>query len=63
MAFEVTDLPEPDSPTIASVSQRINSKLIPRIALKIPCCVLNEIIKSLTSNIFSIILPPLLVMG
>ena len=54
IALVVTDLPDPDSPTIAIVSPLYKSKLTPRIALTIPLSVLKEIFKSLTSNIFSL---------
>ena len=36
IALEVTDLPEPDSPTIANVSPVYKSKVILRTAFKIP---------------------------
>jgi hypothetical protein len=42
IAFVVTDFPEPDSPTMATVSPRLSSKFTPRIALTKPAVVLNE---------------------
>src|SRR3546814_3418422 len=35
-ARDVRDLPEPDSPTMQSVSPRLTSKLIPRTAFNVP---------------------------
>lgn len=49
----VTDLPEPDSPTIHSVSPFLSSKLTPLTALTIPLGVLNEICKFSTLKIVS----------
>ena len=36
MALMLTDLPEPDSPTMATVSPRLRSKLTPRTARTMP---------------------------
>ena len=52
IALVETDLPEPDSPTIASVSPSYKSKLIPLTALTKPWFVLNEIVKSLLPLLF-----------
>ena len=43
IAFVVTDLPEPLSPTIASVSPLYKSMFTPRIAFTWPLSVLNDI--------------------
>ncbi|VDH00550.1 Uncharacterised protein [Lysinibacillus sphaericus] len=56
MDFVVTDLPEPDSPTIASVSPLFKSKFTPRIAFTSPANVWKESSKSLTCNILLILL-------
>ena len=45
-AFIVTDLPEPDSPTIATVSPFIRSILTPRMACTLPAVVWNVISRS-----------------
>ena len=45
IAFDVTDLPEPDSPTIHSVSPAAKSNDTPRTALTIPLSVENDIVK------------------
>ena len=60
MARLVTDLPEPDSPTIARVSPEYRSKLTSRTACTLPLVVLNEIVKSFTSSFFSAIIRQLL---
>ena len=54
IAFVVTDFPEPDSPTIATVSPLYKSKLTPLIALTLPFPVLKDIVKSLIFNILSL---------
>ena len=54
IALEVTDLPEPDSPTIASVLPLSRSNEISLTALTVPPCVRKETFRFLTSNILSI---------
>ena len=55
IAFEVTDLPEPDSPTIASVSPLFKSKLMSRTACTFPAGVRNETTRLFTESFFSIL--------
>ena len=52
MAFDATDFPDPDSPTIARVSPSCRVKLTPRTAETGPANVSNVIVKSSTSKIF-----------
>src|SRR5712692_1082234 len=47
-----TDLPEPDSPTMPSVSPRFNSKLMPSTAFTTPSSVSKYVRRSLTSRRF-----------
>ena len=47
---QVTLLPEPDSPTMPSVSHFSSEKLTPDTALTIPSSVLNHVWRSLTSS-------------
>ncbi|CJC62564.1 Uncharacterised protein [Streptococcus pneumoniae] len=58
-ALEVTDFPEPDSPTIANVSPFFKSKVTPRTACTSPACVSKETCKSFTSNNVFIFASPL----
>src|SRR5574344_266422 len=51
--FVVTDFPEPDSPTIATVCPSRSSRLTPRIAFTIPAAVLNDMERLFTLSIFS----------
>ena len=53
MARLVTLFPDPDSPTMASVSPLYKSKSIPLTAWTFPFDVLNEIRRSFTSSFFS----------
>ena len=55
MALAVTDLPEPDSPTIANVSPRSRSKEMSRTALTVPLLVRKEMMRFLTSSFLAII--------
>src|ERR1019366_1746813 len=50
MDKEVTDFPEPDSPTIPIVSPRLRVKLISFTARVNPSSVLNSVTKFFTSN-------------
>ena len=50
----VTDLPEPDSPTMASVSPLYKSNDTSRTACTLPAWVRKDITRSLTSSFFSI---------
>ena len=54
MALEVTDLPEPDSPTMARVLPFSRLKEMFRTAFTVPPEVRKEIFKFFTSKIFSI---------
>ena len=64
IALAVTDLPLPDSPTIAKVLPFSKSKLISLTACTLPDTVLKEIIRFLTYKIlFTIIHQLLSVMG
>ena len=54
-ALLVTDFPEPDSPTMASVSPCFKSKFTPRTACTRPAYVLKFIFKFLTSKMVSAI--------
>ena len=49
-----TDFPEPDSPTIASVSPLYKSKETPRTACTVPPAVRKETVRFFTSSFFSI---------
>ena len=46
--MEVTDLPEPDSPTIPSVLPRYRSKFMPRTARTVPASEAKETLRSRT---------------
>src|SRR5215204_1305714 len=48
MLFAATDFPDPDSPTMASVSPRLRSKVAPRTACTSPAYVLKEMRRSST---------------
>lgn len=54
IALEVTDLPEPDSPTMASVLPRSRSKEISRTAFSVPLVVRKATFSLFTSSILSI---------
>ncbi len=61
IAFAETDLPEPDSPTIATVSPRFTVRLTPRTALTTPAVVSKEMSRFRTrkiSSFFSMPFPP-----
>src|SRR5258707_15308863 len=51
-----TDLPEPDSPTIPSVSPRLSSKLMPSTAFTTPSSVSKYVRRTLTSSRFPLVL-------
>ena len=51
MESDVTDLPEPDSPTTASISPFSMEKVTPSTALTTPLRVGNSVTRSLTSSI------------
>ncbi len=51
-----TDLPEPDSPTIPSVSPRLSSKPMPSTAFTTPSSVSKYVRRSLTSSRFPFVL-------
>ena len=53
IALDVTDLPEPDSPTIAKVLPLVKLKSIPLTALTVPVLVLKEIRRFFTYKILS----------
>ena len=53
IAFVVTDLPEPDSPTIANVSPLFKKKSTPLTACTSPAVISKETCKLLTSNTLS----------
>ena len=53
IAFAETDLPEPDSPTIATVSPRFTVRLTPRTALTTPAVVSKEMSRFRTRKISS----------
>src|SRR5947209_14281464 len=55
----VTDLPDPDSPTMPSVSPRLRSKLMPSTALTVPSSVSKYVRRSLTERRFP--LSPLII--
>src|SRR3954454_9361254 len=50
MAWAVTDLPQPDSPRMASVSPELSTKFAPLTALATPSWVRNSTCRSLTSS-------------
>jgi hypothetical protein len=50
MLIQVTLLPQPDSPTIASVSPFSTLNEMPSTAWTMPSSVLNEVLRSLTSR-------------
>ena len=54
IALLVTDLPEPDSPTMASVSPFSRSKLMSLTALTVPLLVRKEMIRFFTSSFLAI---------
>ena len=56
IAFIETDLPEPDSPTIANVSPRFRLKVTPRTASTMPSSVRNDTCKLFTFNIVSVVI-------
>ena len=53
IAFEVTDFPEPDSPTMQSVSPRFRSNEILRTAFRMPLSVLKLIARLFTDKTLS----------
>ena len=50
MAYMLTDLPEPDSPTRPSISPGATSKLTSRTADTVPCSVWKFTVRFLTSS-------------
>ena len=50
IVMQVTLLPQPDSPTIASVSPFSTENEMPSTAPTMPSSVLNEVLRSLTSS-------------
>ena len=59
MDCEVTDLPQPLSPTTPRISPRCTQKLTPSMAFIMPRSVLKEVLSPCTSSIFSAIgVPP-----